>query len=238
MVKIRVLGISATPIYDGNCDKLVQYALKEAEKMGDVETEFITTANKEIATCTHCQWCIENMAPCKVQDDLQPIYESMRQADGIIFSSPAWLNTLAPFLLNLFSRARYQVFFTNEFRNKVAGLLTLGFLGFGMEHAIDTLRDLTSCFNMIPVANGSALSSTRAYGQRPAYLKNGVLDDKHGLETVKKAAIRVVEISRMIKFARDAGMDLPSEYQFTVTGGRVKIKEQRIFTDGVWRDTK
>jgi multimeric flavodoxin WrbA len=236
MDNITILGLSATPIKDGNCDKLVKYALNAAAELGHVDTAFMSTAGKDIKACIHCQWCIENRAPCKFQDDVQEIFDEIEKCDGLIVGSPAWINTLSPFLLNIFSRARYLAFFTNKFRNRVAGMLTLGFLGFGLEHALDTMGNIISSFHMIPVANGSALASTRAYGQRPSYLKNGVLDDKWGLLQVKEVATRVVELTRMIKYAREAGVGLPEQLQRTVTGGKVVDADQKVFIDGVWRD--
>jgi len=238
MSAIKILGLSATPIQGGNCDKLVQAALQTAKDLGGVETEFVSTAGKEIMACTHCQWCIENRAPCKFDDDVHPILDSIEKCDGLILGSPTWANTLAPFALNVFSRCRYQAFFTNKFRNKVVGLLTLGFLGFGMERALDTLRHVTSAFNMLAVGEGSALGSTRAYGQRPEYLENGVLDDKWGMAQVRSVALRVVEVARMIRYAREAGVGLPEELLRTLTGGRVKAADQKVFVEGVWRDAE
>jgi len=235
-VKIRILGLSATPIMDGNCDKLVQCALKTAEELGGVETEFITTADKEIKVCKHCQWCIENRAPCKFKDDVHEILDRIERCDGLIIGSPTWINSLSPFLLNIFSRARYQVFFTNKFRNKVAGLLTLGFFGIGLERAIDIMRNVVIAFNIIPVAEATTLSSTAAYGERPAYMEKGVLGDEKGINNTKNVSTRVVELSRMIKYARLAEVGLPEHLQHTVVGGNVKKADQKIFVDGVWRD--
>jgi multimeric flavodoxin WrbA len=47
-VDIRILGISGSPIEGGNCDVMVQEALKTAAEIPGVETEFITLANKQI----------------------------------------------------------------------------------------------------------------------------------------------------------------------------------------------
>ncbi|RJR27625.1 MAG: flavodoxin family protein [Desulfobacteraceae bacterium] len=236
MVPIKLLGVSATPIKDGNCDSLVKKALEFAEELGDVNTEFMSTAGKEIKVCIHCQWCIENRAPCRFKDDVHEILDGIERCDGLIIGSPAWINTLSPFVLNIFSRARYQVFFTNKFRNKVAGLLTLGFFGIGLEHALDVLRNVVSCFNIIPVAEASVLASTAAYGERPAYLEHGVLDDKRGMRQTKAVATRVVELTRMLKYARQAGVGLPERLQLTAIGAQVKQADQKVFVDGVWRD--
>lgn len=236
MIQIRVLGMSVTPIKNGNCDRLVQRALEGAKELGNVETKFISTADKEIKACCHCQWCIENRLPCKFKDDVHEILDSIEECDGLIVGSPTWMATLSPFLINILSRARYQIFFTNKFRNRVAGLLTLGFLGIGMEHALDTMRHMLLGMHMLTVAGGWAVGTSRAYGQRPDYLEHGVLDDKWGMIQAKAVAIRVVEVSRMIKYAKQAGVILPTELQWTPVGGKVKETEKKVFAGGVWRD--
>jgi len=236
MVKVKILGLSASPIQNGNSDKLVQFALKACEELGDVETEFISTADKKIQVCDHCQWCIENRAPCKIRDDVHEVLASIERCDGLMLGSPTWLNTLSPFLVNIFSRARYQVFFTNKFRNRVVGLLTLGFLGFGMERALDTMRNIVSCFYMIPVGEGSALGSARAYGKRPTYLEHGVLDDEWGMFRAQAVATRVVEVSRMLKYAGEAAVGLNEDQKRPITGSKPKPADQKVFVDGVWRD--
>jgi multimeric flavodoxin WrbA len=72
-VDIKILGLSATPVLNGNCDTFVKEALKAAEAMssdlGKVEIEFVTLADKDITMCKNCQWCIQNKKPCKIKDD-------------------------------------------------------------------------------------------------------------------------------------------------------------------------
>lgn len=236
MVKVKILGISVTSIKDGNCDKMVQESLKACTELGDVETEFITLADKEIAICQHCQWCIENVSPCKIKDDTYPIYDKIAESDGLLLGSPTWMNTLSPFLLNFFSRARYIVFFTHKFRNKPVGLLTLGFLGFGLDNAISVMKDVVWTMNMIPVAVAKALVTTRVLGKRPEYLEHGVLDDTFGMLQTRQAGYRVVEVARMIKYAQENGITVPDEYKFVITGGRVRPPKEKVFVEGVWRE--
>ncbi len=54
-IRVRILGISGTPVKGGNCDRLVKESLKAAKQIGNVETEFVTLADKKIAMCQHCQ---------------------------------------------------------------------------------------------------------------------------------------------------------------------------------------
>ena len=83
-VPIRIVGISASAIKSGNCDKVMEEALKTAESFDHVQTEFITLAEKDIMTCKHCQWCIEQRKPCKYKDDSTWILKEMAEADGMI----------------------------------------------------------------------------------------------------------------------------------------------------------
>lgn len=242
-IDIKILGISATQIEDGNCDKLVQVALKAAKELendetGKVDTEFISLSGKNIAMCKHCQWCIENIQSCNIMDDVHEVYKKMENCDGLILGSPTWVNTLSPTLQHLFSRGRYYAFFTNNFRNKIVGALTVGFFGFGTEHALDVIKHLVWAFNMISVAEASALCSTRALGQRPAYSKRGILDDSNGIRQVKIVGVRVAEMARMVKYATERGVVLPQDMQRTVTGGKVRPIEDRVFVEGVWREEK
>ncbi len=238
---MKILGISGTPIKGGNCDTLVQEALKAVAEVGEVvggvETEFITLADKKIAECKHCQWCIENRQPCKVKDDFHMICDKIQQCDGLVIGGPTWNWTLAPPLLRLWSRFRYKGFFSTDLMDKPVGGVSLGFFGYGMERALDALESL-SRIQGIWVGGACAIASTVAFGQRPAYLEHGVLDDLGGIRRVRNLGLRVVGIARMMKYAKDAGVVLPDEFVRTVAGARLKPSEGKVFVDGVWREKK
>jgi len=223
-MSIKILGISGTPVKDGNCDKLVQVALRAAEEIEDVETEFVTLAGKKIAVCEHCQHCINNRTYCRIQDDAQAIWEQIKACDGVIIGAPTWLRTVAPPILMLLSRCRYQMFIGHDFRNTVAGAITLGWFGRGMDIATLEIMHVASRFMMIPVAEGMATSSAVALGKRAEYMENGVLDDRMGVKQVKNVGYRVAEVTRLIKHATEAGAGVPPEFQVTTSGATVKRK--------------
>lgn len=234
-VDVRLLGVSGSPIQGGNCDVMVQEALRIAAEVPGVETEFVTLSNKQIALCRHCQWCIENRSPCKIDDDAHFVFDRMIKSDGMILGAPVWNVSAAPLFATLISRWRYHQFFTYNFRNKVSGLLTVGFLGMGMERALEDLEVVGRGAGFV-VARGWAVASTAAYGKRPAYLEGGVLDDKAGMSRVRNVSLKTVEITRMVKYATDAGVTLPEDWITTFRGKRLKDKEKMVFVDGVWRE--
>jgi len=233
-VPVKILGLSLTPIKGGNCDTMVKEALKSAEMQGDVEVEFITASDKKIAMCQHCQWCIEHRSRCKVDDDANMILDRMEASDGIIYGTPTWNRDACPLWGAFLSRHRSIAFFSQSLRNKAGGFLTCGFLDFGMERALETMAQSTYGVGIILAGRATVLSSTAAFGQRPAYTEHGVLEDTRGMVFVRNVGIRVVELARMIKYATDAGVVMAEPVNLS-TGRRIRTTE-KVLVDGVWRD--
>jgi hypothetical protein len=53
---------------------------------------------------------------------------------------------------------------------------------------------------------------------------------------VRRVALKVAEITRMIRFAEDSGVTLPEEWVTTFRGKRLKEQQKMAFVDGVWRE--
>ena len=176
------------------------------------------------------------MAPCRVKDDAPAILDKMGQSDGLILGSPTWSDTLSPPFLILFSRTRYISFFTHNYRNKPVGILTVGFLGYGLDNALTVMKNMLWLSNMIVVAQGKTIASGRVFGKRPDYLEHGVLDDTFGMLQTRQVGHRVVELARMIKFATENGVGVPDEYKRIFTGGTVRTREEKVFVEGAWKE--
>jgi multimeric flavodoxin WrbA len=146
--------------------------------------------------------------------------QKMIEADGLIWGAPVWAHTIAPHFMNLLSRGRYEAFFTGAMRNKVFGTFVVSWFGVGEEMALMTLEALGHNLLMIPVFRGWAKVSKVALGQRPEYMEHGALDDPSGMVRIRTVAKRVVDISRKIKFANQAGVGLPDSELRSITCGR------------------
>lgn len=236
MLEVKILGISATPVKDGNCDALVKKSLEAAATVEGVATEFISLAGKKIAACKHCQWCVEHRSFCNVKDDVPAIVEKMIEADGLIFGGPTWTLTLAPSLIDLLSRLRYHVFFGGQLRNKPVGCLTMGFFAVGLDNALNVMEDMLQPYQMFPVARAAAISTTLARGERAAHSENGVLDDAKGVRLAQTAGLRVVEVARMLRFAREGGVAMPPDKVKLFTGATFRNTEPKVLVNGVWRE--
>lgn len=227
-VRVKILGISGTPIKGGNSDKVVQAALAGAAEVDGIETEFVTLADKNIAACIHCQHCIIAREPCKFSDDADPIIQKMLAADGMIWGAPVWTHTIPPQLINLISRCRYYCFYTGDFRNKVIGTVTVSWFGVGEEFALMSMESMAQNYMMIPVFRGWAKASTAAFGQRPAYLENGALDDKAGIFRIRIVGQRVAEIAKKIRFADLHGIGIAEEEERSITCGKYPLRDRRL----------
>lgn len=104
---MKILGIVCSPRKGGNTEILVKEALDAAREAGG-ETELIVVADKEIAPCDACGACMED-GTCRIDDDMQTIYQRLELADGLIFGTPVYF-------LNVSAQAKAIIDRTYAFR--------------------------------------------------------------------------------------------------------------------------
>ena len=92
----RVLILTASPRKNGNSTIL---ALKAAEgvKAEGGEADVVSIGNLKIAPCNACDSCRTTPeAGCVIKDDMQPLYQKIKDSKGIIFATPIyWFNVSA-----------------------------------------------------------------------------------------------------------------------------------------------
>ena len=104
----RVLILAASPRKNGNSTIL---ALKAAEgvKAEGGEADVVPIGHLKIAPCNACNSCITKPeAGCVIKDDMQPLFQKIRNAQGIIFATPVyWFNMSAQ--MKLFIDRAYAI---------------------------------------------------------------------------------------------------------------------------------
>lgn len=121
---MKALGISGSPRPDGNSILITGHALKAMADEG-METELISLAGLTIGGCTACMGCLKEER-CIVDDDLMPIYWKMRQADGIIVSTPVYFGSATALVKGLLERTGYVARNNGlSFKGKVGGPLVV-----------------------------------------------------------------------------------------------------------------
>jgi len=88
---MKILAINGTYRPKGTTACLAGRALEGAAAEG-AETEHVLLVEKDIRFCANCFACYQDLtstiAPCRHEDDVRGILESIQEADGVLFASP------------------------------------------------------------------------------------------------------------------------------------------------------
>jgi len=83
---MAIVAVCGSLRKESNTNKLVK---KVAEASG-YDYEIIDLAGMDIKPCTGCGECIMNEESCVIQDGMQPVYDKLMKADGLIIGSPTY----------------------------------------------------------------------------------------------------------------------------------------------------
>src|SRR4051812_18198547 len=92
VVAVHVLGVSASPRANGATSVLVQAALLGAREVAETTSEYVSLAGRTVHPCDGCIACLK-AGRCVVEDDMQPLYDTLLAADVILVGSPAYFGT-------------------------------------------------------------------------------------------------------------------------------------------------
>lgn len=90
----KILIIKGSPRKNGNSSTLADQAAFSARKNG-AQVESVRIADLNIAPCDACDFCQETDGVCVIQDDMQPLYPKIQQADAIVIASPIYWFTIS-----------------------------------------------------------------------------------------------------------------------------------------------
>ena len=216
-MEIYILGISGSPISEGNCDIVLKEALKTIEGEEGVRTEFISLAKKEILECRHCNWCVRNQteeAFCVQKDDMTPLFPKFLQADGVILATPVHIGRLSGIMACMIDRLRVFVHGNVHkwsLRNKVGGGIAVAFFrGGGVETTLQSLQTTFHVFDMIVAKSpmyqlgAACLTSIGGEGKLKKGVRHMALEDEFGMMSIRLLSKRVLELARIIKAGQQA----------------------------------
>jgi len=224
-MKVKVLGIVGTPIRNGNCQYIVEMALKAAEETDGVETELIHLSDFDIKYCVGCDKCMKTVArkqkelgtiwadwapvpvegyTCSIKDDMQILHKKMVEADGFIIGAPVYMVSVPGQLKTFVDRCRT---FAHDLRllGKVMGAVTVGYFRHaGEENTIHTINNFGYTMFMNVVAEGASTISTKdGTGVPIKDPKIAVKEDTYGLYWVRQMGLRVGRMAKIVKTGRE-----------------------------------
>ncbi len=90
MVK-RVTAFCGSPRTAGNTETLLRIMLDGAKSKG-ASIQFRKINTMSIRGCQACEWCNDKSAEfCIQQDDMQTLYQDIRDSDAVIFGTPIYM---------------------------------------------------------------------------------------------------------------------------------------------------
>lgn len=100
---MKILAINGSPrTLRSTTRQLAQYVLDGAAEAGS-ETEMIDLCDLKITPCTACEGCSFN-GICVFDDDMPALVERMKEADGIMFGSPVYIDNVSGQMKIFFDR--------------------------------------------------------------------------------------------------------------------------------------
>ena len=88
-----VVGVSCSPRRVSNTEVLVERVLEGVRDAGG-ESKLFAFSHMTVAPCDACQSC-KTTGCCVIKDDMQPIYDALRDAGGLVLGAPIYLDYVA-----------------------------------------------------------------------------------------------------------------------------------------------
>ncbi|MHA1106463.1 MAG: flavodoxin family protein [Promethearchaeota archaeon] len=132
---MKILGVSCSPRKKGNTVILLEEMLRGAAEHG-ADIELFSISGKDIRGCDGCYSCIAK-GECHIQDDMQPLYEKLIVADGIVFGSPIHFYGMTAQAKTIMDRTFALNQPGKSLANKVGGVIVVA----GSIGLIDALKD-------------------------------------------------------------------------------------------------
>jgi len=129
---MKVLGISGSPVKNGNVDLLIQQVLKGAQSRG-AKTELLYLDDLNILPCKSCG---KNPEPkfCFIKDDMGKAYAKLKGSDVLVLGSPVYFDTVSAQMKLFLDRCNCltpivkknnRYFFKSRLKKKKRGIIIL-----------------------------------------------------------------------------------------------------------------
>lgn len=215
---VKILGISGAHRKGRNTSFLVREALKSADKVKGVETNFIELSDFRIEYCRHCNRCIvapddhdrQEVSDCVIDDDMRKIYPLLQEANGIIFGSPVYVSNVSGRMKTFLDRLR-PLAFKGTFTFTVAGSVSVALLAFGGQEIVNSM--FHNSFHLLEGITVSGMGTGGAGYSGPPLGPRGheddgvniaVKDDFYAMTSAMMVGRKVAEVARLIKHGRTA----------------------------------
>ena len=153
---MKVLGINGSHRAGKGTAALLQAALDGAAEQGatlgvPVSSELVELSRLDIGFCIGCNRCLSQTS-CTLADDMNDLYEKLRDADIVLLASPDYFGTVSARMKNFMDRTRPFHMVENVLRGKIGGALaTAGLNNCGGEGTLALIDQWLATHEMLAV---------------------------------------------------------------------------------------
>ncbi|OHD06078.1 MAG: hypothetical protein A2086_06570 [Spirochaetes bacterium GWD1_27_9] len=106
---MKIIAIIGSPKGKGAGYKIVKMLEDRMKSIGKVEFEYLFLKNANLKPCIGCYKCMTmGEEKCPLKDDRSNIEQKLLEADGIILSSPVYVNNVSGLMKNFIDRFAYR----------------------------------------------------------------------------------------------------------------------------------
>ena len=215
---MQVVGINSSPRKKSNTDLLLSTVLTGASD-GGCETIHIDLYDYEIEYCKACDTCYKT-GSCVLMDEFPDIHEVLLESDGIILSSPNYINNVTAKMKTLLDRMADTVHCQRLLGKYTAAVSTAG--GSGAQEVADYLNQ--SLFIMgasvvgsvgVNLADGEAIfqkGMDQSY-QLGVQLADAILTKAEYPDQKEGHAAMFERMKQLVSFRKE---EWPYEYEYFV----------------------
>ena len=164
---MKIIGFSAGVVgRDSNTDRMVKAIM---EKSG-YESEFVKLTDLNYSACKGCVWLCAKPEVCKLEDDLYPYFQKVKEADAVVLGTPVHGSTISATMTAFISRLWGFRHVNFAIKDKPFVLAICG-MGARRDTAEEDLRTVLSRFNL------NILDVVKYYSRTPPCYRCGRLQE-------------------------------------------------------------
>jgi hypothetical protein len=114
----KVIAFCGSPHRQGDTAAMLREVLRGAESE-EAETRLIQLNDLNMKGCQGCMACQRNGGTCVTEDDLKPLLEEIRRADGVVLGTPIYMWQMSSQLKTLVDRFYCFLDVAGEFRSRL-----------------------------------------------------------------------------------------------------------------------
>ncbi len=137
---MKILAIMGSPKGKGSGCKIVRMIEDRMKAMGDVEFTYLFLKDANLKPCTGCYNCmVAGEDECPLKDDRAAVEQMLLAADGIILSSPVYVNNVSWLMKIFMDRFAYTNHRPRFHRQKV--LTVVNMAGISKKETLSALKN-------------------------------------------------------------------------------------------------